>query len=566
MQPASAEQPAVACPGRGGRFLLLAAVVVLALRALYLLRFGWDGGWMNWGYLAHAKAYALHGGEAMEEPPLSVLLLVFFRRLGATPLQALGATYLAAQLVLALGTLGLSDFVSPDASRRRRLLVLLAVAVTPLLSTVTGYRNLGALVGAATLTAALALAAGATVRRRLPVGWLLATALFGCLAAAARFEALAGVVCGAAVLLVAGRSLASVHWPRLAGAVLLAGALLGTAASAALRHRPEGPPEASENYAFYTFYDGLPFVLWPSVRDEDEFSRYRTSVRYFGSYAENRGSIARALLTHPGWGLVRVVAKPLDFIGALGWVGSLTPLGLLLAAVGLRRLSWRRGPSGTLARGWLLLAYAGPAALLFVPSSAPAYFLTVAPPLLLAMARGTDRVLALLPRRSALLVGVGLAAAGVLGIALLGKRDVTNSPVFTDLARYLEGRCREGCLVSYLPQQVRTQAWVDLEAGSPFPIAGRAESRVLGRTTPDFEQGFELRRRIERARRSGFQGPVLYVEADISSFRAFHPVFDRELSWQGAVDLSHAREELRLQRGGDTVRVFLLAPRAAESR
>ncbi|HMK72828.1 MAG TPA: hypothetical protein VK454_05795, partial [Myxococcaceae bacterium] len=110
------------------------------------------------------------------------------------------------------------------------------------------------------------------------------------------------------------------------------------------------------------------------------------------------------------------------------------------------------------------------------------------------------------------------------------------------------------------PQQVRTQAWVDLEAGSPFPIAGRAESRVLGTTPPEFAQGFDFVRRVERARRSGFHGPVLYVEADVSSFRAFHPDFDRELVWQGPVDVSSAREELSLVRDGDAVRVFDMPP------
>jgi hypothetical protein len=162
--------------------------------------------------------------------------------------------------------------------------------------------------------------------------------------------------------------------------------------------------------------------------------------------------------------------------------------------------------------------------------------------------------------------GAVLAVAGVVGIVVFGKQDVANSSVFTELAHYLEVRCRGGCLVSYLPQQVRTQAWVDLEAGSPFPVAGRAESRVLGTTAPEFAQGFDLRRRIERARQGGFSGPVLYVEANISSFRAFHPDFDRELAWQGDVDLSLAREEMSLQHGGDVVRVFELPPLAAGRR
>ncbi|HXX30872.1 MAG TPA: hypothetical protein VEJ89_09145 [Myxococcaceae bacterium] len=540
-------------------FLAVATLAVLALRALYLWRFGWDAGWMNWGYLAHGKAYALRGAEAMEELPLTVLLLVLFRRLGAESLGAIGATYLASHLAFALGTLGLGNFLWPEASPRRRIILLLVVALTPLLATVAGYRNLGVLVGAATLTGALALGVASAARPR-PCGWsLLGAGLLALLAASARFESLAGIACGAVVLLVLGRSLAGVHWPRLAALVLLGGAVAGSLVSAKLRHRPEGPPGASENYGFYTFYDGLPFLMWPSSRDEDEFGRYRASVRFFGTYAENGGSIARALVTHPRAALLRIAAKPVDFLGALGWPGSLTPVGLVLAALGLRGLRWGRLADGTFERGWVLLAYAGPLAVLFVPSSAPAYFLTVAPPLLLAMARGTDRLVAGLSDRAAALAGAAVALAAVLAIVLLGKKDVANSPVFTELARYLEGRCREGCLVSYLPQQVRTQAWVDLEAGSPFPVAGRAESRVLGRSDPEFERGFDFRERIRRARRSGYRGPVLYVQADIATFRAFHPDFDRELGWQGAVDLAGAREELRLERGKDSVRIYELS-------
>jgi hypothetical protein len=551
---------------RPGLFLLAASALTLGVRALYLARFGWDGGWMNWGYLAHAKTLALQGGVTMEEPALTPLLLVLFRHTGLSSLQAMGALYLVGHLGLALGTFGLATFVWPRASPRRRLILVLVVALTPLLSTVAGYRNLGALVGASGLVCALALALKAAERPRLSLLELGGATFFAVLASTARFEALAGVLCGAVVLLVLGRAFAGVHGARTASIALLVGGLLGAGASAALR-RPAGPAQASHNYAFYTFYDGLPYLLWPSFsEDDDEFVRYRTSVQYLGTYAENHGSLVRALVLHPRGAFLRVVAKPVDFLGALGWFGSLTPLGLLLVALGLRKLPWRRQEDGTLARGWALLAYLGPFLMLWVPASAPPYFLTVAPPLLLALTRGLDMTTARLGARTAWLLGVGAVAAALVLIASFGKKDLANSPVFNEVAAYLESRCPTGCLVSFLPQAIRAQAWVELEAGSPFPAGGRSESRVLGESGAEYQRGFDFEERVRRARRAGFQGPVLYVETRASSFQPFHEVFDGELKWQGAVDLTRLQEEKHFERGGDSVNIYVLPPAPVEGR
>ena len=337
-----------------------AVALILAVRLLYLVRFGWDAGWMNWGYLAYGKIIALHGTAAMQEPPLTPLLLYLFRRAGLDALQAIAGVYLLMHLMLALGTLLLGDFIWPGA-RRRQLILLLLLALTPLLSTVAGYRNLGALVGAAGLVAALAHALSLSARPSLSLPRLGAAGLLAFFAGAARFEALAGVLCGGVVLLLVGRRLVGVRWPRAAAAALLAGGLLGATGAAVLHQPPPGAPETSRDYALYTFYDGLPYLLWPNHRqDEDEFARYRTSMKLFGTFAENQGSLARALLTHPVAAVVRFAAKPVDFVGALGWVGSLTPLGLLFLWLGLRKVRWKADGAGMLSRGWALLASVEP--------------------------------------------------------------------------------------------------------------------------------------------------------------------------------------------------------------
>jgi hypothetical protein len=541
-------------------FLFAACVLTLGVRGLYLVRFGWDGGWMNWAYLANAKAIALQSHVTMEEPGLTPTLLVLFRRTGLSALSAVGAVYLLAHLALALGTFGLADFVWPAASPRRRLILLLVVAFTPLLSTVAGYRNLGVLVGASALACALALAFHASTRERLPVLEAAGAAVLALLASTARFEAQAGVLCGAVMLFILGRRLAGVRWSRVAAVGLLVGGLLGAATSAAMRRPAAGAQATSRNYAFYTLYDGLPYLLWPSLKDEDEFSRYQTSVHYLGSYAENDGSVLRALLFHPLGAFLRVVAKPVDFLGALGWFGSLSPLGLVFVGVGLRKLPWRRQADGTLARGWALLAYLAPFLMLWVPASAPPYFLTVAPPLLLALTRGLDRATAHLGSRANTLLAAATVAASLLLIALLGKKDVANSPVFNDVAAYLESRCPEGCMVSFLPQAIRTQAWVELEAPSPFPAGLRSEARVLGTEGPEYQRGFDFKERVKAAQKAGFQQPILYVETHADSFQAFHAVFDGEYKWQGQVDKATLRPEKHFERGGDVVDVYLLGP------
>ena len=164
--------------------------------------------------------------------------------------------------------------------------------------------------------------------------------------------------------------------------------------------------------------------------------------------------------------------------------------------------------------------------------------------------------------------------AGLLGVLFLGKKDVANSPVFNQAAAFLESRCATGCVVNFLPQPLRTQAWVDLEAQSPFPRLADREARVLDAKLPEVAKGYDFTarpsaargatgasRRVERARQTGFVGPVLYVQSRVKSFSAFHPVFDQALKWEGSVDLQEAREERRFSQGEDEVVVFELPAR-----
>jgi hypothetical protein len=542
-------------------FLVGGSLLVLAVRLLYLARFGWDAGWMNWGYLAYGKAIALHGTAAMQEPPLTPLLLFAARRAGLDALHAVGAVYLLAHLGLALGTLLLGHFIWPGAAPRRQRILLLLVAFTPLLSTVAGYRNLGVLVGAACLVLALALAFSVTARPVLSPLLLCGATLVALLAGAARFEALAGVLSGGVVLFALGRRLRGLPWPRAAATALLVGGLLGAWGADAFRRPQPGLPPPARDYALYTFYDGLPYLLWPKHgEDDDEFARYRTSMKYFGSHADNHGSLARALLTHPGAALLRSAAKPFDFLGALGWVGSLTPVGLFFLWLGLRKVAWRGPPTeGGLPRAWALLAYAGPWAVLWVPTSAPAYFVMVAPPLLLAIARGVDRSMEHLGGKTQRLLGVCAVVTGVLAVAFFGKQDIANSPVFNQAAAFLEARCAQGCVVNFLPQPLRTQTWVDLEAKSTFPRISEREDRVLEAELPEVARGYAFAARVQHAREAGFAGPVLYVQSRVHSFTAFHPVFDQELRWEGTVDLEAARSEARFVHGDDEVLVYAVS-------
>jgi hypothetical protein len=92
-----------------------ALAAVLAARLLYLARYGWDIGWMNLGYLSHARQLALGRGQASEEQPLAFFALIAARRLGLSALAANEVIYLAAHLLLAAGAVAIARFVWPAA-------------------------------------------------------------------------------------------------------------------------------------------------------------------------------------------------------------------------------------------------------------------------------------------------------------------------------------------------------------------------------------------------------------------------------------------------------------------
>lgn len=520
--------------------LALAAVVVL--RLLYLARFGWDPGWMNLVYFARAKDIWLHGAVGMgEQPPLVPLALVGLRKLGLHPLPALNLLYLLAHLLFAQGTLALARAVWPDATRRRLLFVGAAIALTPLLSTIAGYRNLGALVGAALLVSSIgnALAGAAQARGS---ARLVAAALAAAVGSTARFETLAGAALAGLCLALPGPWRPRLRRARLAGLGLLLGAALGAAGLQAAR-QPAPTGAKTAGYGFYTFYDGLPWLLWSDKsKDGDEYGRYRDSARWFGTVEENGGSIAQALFRHPWAALLRVAAKPFDWLGALLWIGSITPLGLLAAAWGLRE-----------SRSRALIPFAAPLALLLVPSPAPPYFLAVAPPVLLAAAAGCDRALESWPARR---LASSFAAAAAL-VLCFGKADVMNSPVLTAAAADVEERCAAGCLTNVVPQSIRYQAWVDLEGPAPLQTpAFNDERKILrGELDPD---SLSFAARVRRARLGGFHGPVFYLAAQVSSFTAFHPQFDREAQVEGQFDLSSASVEATFRHGPDAVTIYRL--------
>jgi hypothetical protein len=302
--------------------------------------------------------------------------------------------------------------------------------------------------------------------------------------------------------------------------------------------------------------------MWPNVKeDDDEYGRYRASMWYFGSSEENRGSALWALTNHPRAAVLRVLTKPLDVIASLGWIGSITPLGLVVAWLGLRGLRRRAREGQALAPGWVLLAYAGPAALLWVPASAPPYMIAVAAPIVLAMARGIDHAMSrfAVGQRRAL---AGTAAVTALAsVALVGKADVMNSRALNQAAGFLEEKCRAGCVTNVLPQSIRVQAWVDLESAAPLPLRRpRAEERVFTQADEETQRAHRFDERVSRAWKSGFVGPVLWIETRIDSFQAFHPVFDRERAWEGTLSLPAAREERRFEDGRDRVIVYSLDP------
>ncbi len=523
---------------------------VLAARLLYLARYGWDIGWMNLGYLEHARELALGRGHASEEQPLAFFALIAARRLGLSALAANQVVYLAAHLLLAGGAVAIARFVWPAASRRRRTTFVATLALLPLLASQSGRNNLGVSLAAGLSASALGAAAAAAVRGRWAPA-LLAAGL-AALAATARYEAL--VTCGGAALVLAllDRRLPELRAARRAAGALGGGALAGLAAVVAIRRALAGGGAPSDpTYAFYTFFDGLPILMYPHLPGT-EYGRYRASAGYFGGFDANHGSLVHALLHHPGFALLRVVTKPVDLLLVLLWLYALTPVGLGLATLGVARL----GPRARWGRGWLLAAYLLPAMMLLVPQQNPAYYVSIAVPLVLAVARGADRLAERLRATTARALGGATVVAAIALIAGAGKLSVTNSRVLNAAAPYLESRCQDGCLTNVLPQSLRDQAWAVTDAGAPLPPREhRTERLIYGGLSGQRPELYQFCRRVQRSRAAGFSGPVLWVDAHVQSFKVFDADFDPEVRYQGTTDRGALVEEQRFFDGADSVTI-----------
>jgi hypothetical protein len=318
-----------------------------------------------------------------------------------------------------------------------------------------------------------------------------------------------------------------------------------------LASRPAAAPPSEASYGFYTFYDGLPWLMWSDKKNDSEYERYRDSVARLGTAVENGSSVAVALVRHPAQALLRFALKPIDWIAGLAWVGSLTPLGIVLALFGLR--AWRRRGAPLVVP---LLAYAGPAAVLLVPLSAPHYFAAVASPLLLAAAAGADELLGR-PRWTLSRVWAAhalLATAALIGV--FGKADVMNSPVMNATADYLRERCAAGCVSNLLPQSIRGQAWVDLEG--PVPAVGLANNDERKIILGGFGGGVPFPDRVRAANAAGWDRPVLYVDVQVATFDVWERTFESGAGDDRPADLFRAVAEREFQAGPDRVVVYAL--------
>jgi hypothetical protein len=522
------------------RFLAWSLGLLVFMRGLYLWRFGWDPGWMNVTYLLRAKQLLMGAAFNAEEPPLTPLLLLGARHLGFSATGAMAAVYLTMHVILFLAILGLGWFLWPEANGRRRASLSLTAALVPLLACETGRNNLGVLVGASLAAAAIALTAAAA--RKLSY-WRLALAVIAAFfAGTARMESLMTCAMGAALLVIFGA--------RFEKSARVAGLVLGGACIASYLTTVHFRSNAPSDYAFYTFYDGLPFLMYPHLTFS-EYERYRASAGYFGSYEANHGSLAHALLAHPLWAMTRVAAKSVDMLGVMLWPQSLTPVGVAAVISGVRRAKW--------SRAWLLAAFLPALAVLLVPNANPHYYLSIAAPLVLACARGFDRWTASLSSRAAQLVAFSSVAVMAALVGWVGRWEPSSSHTINEAAAYLEDRCRTGCMANVIPQSLERQSWVELQAGAHI-VRGhsRSEGAISGDYAREHEKDYNFCERVKRSRAGGFTGPVLWIDAQIKSYRAFDPDFDPEVRYQGQVDLTGAVEERRFAAGGDTLIVYRL--------
>jgi hypothetical protein len=546
------------------KFLTFSVIFVIGFRVLYVAKYGWDGCWMNYNFLLEAKAFALARTTEENGLALTPLLLFFLRRIGLTSLAALSAAYLVAQAIFTLAAMRLFDFFVPESGWRRRLLFVLVLATVPLLSTDTAYKDSAVLLGAAMLLVSLAFALSTAASTRPYIADVMMTCLCGAVAIAFRFEALAGLLFASVILLVchsSDRPIAGIVRARRAGLALFAGVMLGVllvlSSSFVLRGKAE---LSSSAYRFYTFYDGLPALMLPAnLLRPGEYGRYMASLTYFGSYFENGGSLWTALLSHPGWALLRVALKIPDLITAIASLKVITPVGFVFAAVGLyQSLRTHSVNSFFRSRSIILLSFLGPALLLLVPPANDRYLLSLIFPVLLLITIGLDLTFKKLSDRAFRRFTVVYLMICILVIMFFGRIEVSNSATITEAALYLESVCQSGCLVNYVPQALSSQAWVDLEAGALLPTKiKRSESFVLGNYTASYADDCRFDTRVRRAIQRGYTGPILYVDVRVTSSSVFSETFDPEHKFDATPpDLSSARSLAKFENDGDTIVIY----------
>jgi hypothetical protein len=207
----------------------------------------------------------------------------------------------------------------------------------------------------------------------------------------------------------------------------------------------------------------------------------------------------------------------------------------------------------------LLAAYLLPLGMLYIPQQNPAYYLSVAVPLVLMVARGADLVGARLRPQRARALGAATVIAALAAVIVAGKGSISNSRAINAAVPYLEQRCRDGCLTNVLPQALRDQVWVVTDAGAQLPPREhRTEQWIFRPRSAAPSEAYEFCERVRRARAGGFTGPVLYVDAAITTFTAFDPDFDPEIRLQGPVDRAGLVSERRFSAGPDDVVVYSL--------
>jgi hypothetical protein len=554
--------------------------LVLAFRALYLLRFGFDPCWMNDNFLFESKA--MRFGYAVElRMPLVRLFLSAMRNAGASANMALGVAYLTAHTLFALGVFALGRTVlghdadtahDARAISRARASVAIAVAILPALATDSGYRNISCTVGAGLFVALAALLVTGPARPlRLAAAFLLAVSAASC-----RPESALCVAGLTFALAVGGRRFGAAGR---AGAVitaagLIAGLLLVPQSNQQVAAASGPSAQIWGSYSFYAFYNQSPFVLrlisnlYQRGSTATEYLRYAEAVRLLGGFAENGGSILHALLHHPKAAAIWLAVKPLDLPITIVLFDSFTPLVIILLFLAGRRLR-RQGLRSVEAR-WapLIGAFAAPLAfLLFWSSGHAPYLLFMAPLLLLVALWGLEPWVTRAPVARLRAVAVGAVVLGALLVGLHGHpvHDYSTAPVLREAARWLEQRCAgDGCLVNAVPPAIDVQTWANLEAGAPMPLKDkRAEAFALKRFPPWYLEQVRWDHRLAEARAHGWRGPILYVRATMRSVTSFDYDFHPEHRLEGAPDLTGAKLAATFRDGDDLVEIFEIAPGAA---